>query len=154
MLFLFFKVFFVNLERVNTLNSLNWIQSFKVSHEIMKFTPWKYWLRSEYLGTRRLSCSNFPFCSRIFSKLLLFNGRWDFADVSSQVDMTGRNTVTRNSYLEPLSIIIIGIGDADFTAMETLDSDEYKLVSSISRKPIEVCDSTENWSSALIAMLC
>ena len=28
----------------------------------------------------------------------------------------------------PLSIIIVGIGDADFTAMETLDSDEYDLV--------------------------
>ena len=28
----------------------------------------------------------------------------------------------------PLSIIIVGIGDADFSAMETLDSDEYKLV--------------------------
>ena len=28
----------------------------------------------------------------------------------------------------PLSIIIVGVGDADFTAMETLDSDEYELV--------------------------
>ena len=28
----------------------------------------------------------------------------------------------------PLSIIIVGVGDADFTAMETLDSDEYTLV--------------------------
>ena len=28
----------------------------------------------------------------------------------------------------PLSIIIVGLGDADFTAMETLDSDEYELV--------------------------
>ena len=28
----------------------------------------------------------------------------------------------------PLSIIIVGIGDADFTAMETLDSDEYDLI--------------------------
>lgn len=27
----------------------------------------------------------------------------------------------------PLSIIIVGIGDADFTAMETLDSDDYEL---------------------------
>ena len=30
----------------------------------------------------------------------------------------------------PLSIIIVGIGDADFTAMETLDSDEKDLVDS------------------------
>ena len=29
---------------------------------------------------------------------------------------------------QPLSIIIVGIGDADFSAMETLDSDEYVLV--------------------------
>ena len=29
---------------------------------------------------------------------------------------------------KPLSIIIVGIGDADFTAMETLDSDEHHLV--------------------------
>ena len=28
----------------------------------------------------------------------------------------------------PLSIIIVGIGDADFTAMETLDSDDFDLV--------------------------
>jgi len=28
----------------------------------------------------------------------------------------------------PLSVIIVGIGEADFTAMETLDSDEYELV--------------------------
>ena len=28
----------------------------------------------------------------------------------------------------PLSIIIVGVGDADFTAMETLDSDEFELV--------------------------
>ena len=28
----------------------------------------------------------------------------------------------------PLSVIIVGVGDADFTAMETLDSDEYTLV--------------------------
>jgi len=28
----------------------------------------------------------------------------------------------------PLSIIIVGIGDADFSAMETLDSDEFDLV--------------------------
>ena len=28
----------------------------------------------------------------------------------------------------PLSIIIVGIGDADFSAMETLDSDDYELV--------------------------
>ena len=28
----------------------------------------------------------------------------------------------------PLSVIIVGIGDADFSAMETLDSDEYDLV--------------------------
>ena len=30
--------------------------------------------------------------------------------------------------VHPLSIIIVGIGDADFSAMETLDSDEYSLV--------------------------
>ena len=28
----------------------------------------------------------------------------------------------------PLSIIIVGIGDADFSAMEILDSDDYDLV--------------------------
>lgn len=28
----------------------------------------------------------------------------------------------------PLSVIIVGVGNADFTAMETLDSDEYGLV--------------------------
>ena len=28
----------------------------------------------------------------------------------------------------PLSIIIVGIGDADFTAMETLDSDDIELI--------------------------
>ena len=31
----------------------------------------------------------------------------------------------------PLSVIIVGIGDADFTAMETLDSDDYTLVNGI-----------------------
>ena len=34
----------------------------------------------------------------------------------------------------PISIIIVGIGDADFTAMETLDSDEYVLVNSQNQK--------------------
>ena len=34
----------------------------------------------------------------------------------------------------PLSIIIVGIGDADFSAMETLDSDEYVLVSGNNEK--------------------
>ena len=36
----------------------------------------------------------------------------------------------------PLSIIIVGIGDADFTAMETLDSDEIDLVDG-KQKPME-----------------
>ena len=34
----------------------------------------------------------------------------------------------------PISIIIVGIGDADFTAMETLDSDEFVLVNSQNQK--------------------
>ena len=34
----------------------------------------------------------------------------------------------------PLSIIIVGIGDADFSAMETLDSDEYSLVDGLGQK--------------------
>lgn len=32
--------------------------------------------------------------------------------------------------IQPLSIIIVGIGEGDFTAMETLDSDEFDLVDS------------------------
>ena len=36
----------------------------------------------------------------------------------------------------PLSIIIVGIGDADFSAMETLDSDEIDLVDG-RQKPME-----------------
>ena len=31
---------------------------------------------------------------------------------------------------QPLSIIIVGIGNADFTALETLDADEFDLVDS------------------------
>jgi hypothetical protein len=31
---------------------------------------------------------------------------------------------------KPLSIVIIGIGDADFTNMEILDADDFELVNS------------------------
>lgn len=47
-----------------------------------------------------------------------------------------RETVDRivKGASHPLSIIIVGIGDADFTAMETLDSDEYELVNGCGEK--------------------
>ena len=54
--------------------------------------------------------------------LILTDG--DIHDLRETVDLIVQCTSL------PLSIIIVGIGDGDFTAMETLDSDEYDLVDS------------------------
>jgi len=48
-----------------------------------------------------------------------------------------RNTISSivdSSHNDPLSIIIVGIGDADFTMMEELDSDDKLLVDFKNRK--------------------
>jgi len=38
------------------------------------------------------------------------------------------SSIVEASYNDPLSIIIVGIGDADFKDMDTLDSDDKLLV--------------------------